>query len=95
MSHLLSNKSHKGEAVNKLKVYLNNKDVRIIALGDSQNDLPLLEYADISIVVPGKNGPNKYLQNGIDKNLFRLADAPHAKGWSNSVEDVIRNLKDL
>ncbi len=95
MSHLLSSNSHKGEAVNKLKVYLNNKDVRIIALGDSQNDLPLLEYADISIVVPGKNGPNKYLQNGIDKNLFRLADAPHARGWSNSVEDVIRNLKDL
>ena len=95
MSHLLSSNSHKGEAVNKLKVYLNNKDVRIIALGDSQNDLPLLEYADISIVVPGKNGPNKYLQNGIDKNLFRLADAPHAQGWSSSVEGVINDLNDL
>ena len=58
MSHLLSSKSHKGEAVNKLKLHLNNKDVKIIALGDSQNDLPLLEYADIPIVVPGRNGPN-------------------------------------
>ena len=92
MSHLLSSKSHKGEAVNKLKEYLQNKDVKIIALGDSQNDLPLLEYADISIVIPGKNGPNKYLQNGIDNGSFRLATAPHAEGWSKSVEDVIKDL---
>ena len=92
MSHLLSNKSHKGEAVNKLKLYLKNNDVNIIALGDSQNDLPLLECADISIVVPGKNGPNKYLQNGIDKGDFRLANAPHAEGWSNSVENIIKNI---
>ena len=92
MSHLLSNKSHKGEAVNKLKVHLKNKDVKIIALGDSQNDLPLLEYADISIVIPGKNGANKYLQNGIDKGYFKLANAPHALGWSNSIQDVINNI---
>ena len=95
MSHLLSSESHKGQAVNKLKVYLQNNDVKIIALGDSQNDLPLLEYADISIVIPGKNGPNKYLQNGIDNGSFRLANAPHAEGWSNSVEDVINDFKDL
>ncbi|MBW3041876.1 mannosyl-3-phosphoglycerate phosphatase-related protein YedP [Prochlorococcus marinus] len=95
MSHLLSNESHKGKAVNKLKLYLNNKDVKVVALGDSQNDLPLLEYADISIVVPGINGPNKYLQNGIDKGSFRLANAPHAQGWSNSVEDIINNINDL
>ena len=95
MSHLLSCESHKGKAVNKLKDYMRNKDVKIIALGDSQNDLPLLEYADISIVIPGKNGPNKYLQNGIDKGSFILANAPHAEGWANSVENVISNLKDL
>ena len=95
MSHLLSSQSHKGQAVNKLKVHLHNPDVKIIALGDSQNDLPLLEYADIAIVIPGKNGPNKYLQNGIDKGSFRLANAPHAEGWSNSVEDIINSFKDL
>ena len=95
MSHLLSSESHKGQAVNKLKIFLKNKDVKIIALGDSQNDLPLLEYADISIVIPGINGPNKYLQNGIDNGSFRLANAPHAEGWSKSVEDVVNNLKDL
>ena len=95
MSHLLSNKSHKGEAVNKLKLHLQNKDVKIIALGDSQNDLPLLEYADIPIVIPGKNGPNKYLQNGIDNGRFRLANAPNAQGWSNSIQDVINQINHL
>ena len=95
MSHLLSNKSHKGEAVNKLKRYLNNQDVKIIALGDSQNDLPLLEYADISIVIPGKKGANKHLQYGIDNGSFILANAPHALGWSNSIEDIICNLNIL
>jgi len=95
MSHLLSSQSHKGQAVNQLKVFLKNKDVKIIALGDSQNDLPLLEYADIPIVIPGKNGPNKYLQSGIDNGSFRLANSPHAEGWSNSVEEVISNLNAL
>ena len=95
MSHLLSRESHKGKAVNKLKGYLQNKDVRIIALGDSQNDLPLLEYADISIVIPSKHGPNKHLMKGIEKGSFILANAPHAEGWSNSVEDVICRLHDL
>tara|TARA_B100000579_G_scaffold165319_1_gene134266 strand:+ start:601 stop:1398 length:798 start_codon:yes stop_codon:yes gene_type:complete len=92
MSHLLSCKSHKGEAVNQLKLHLENRNVKIVALGDSQNDLPLLEYADISIVIPGKNGPNKYLQSGIDKGFFELANAPHAEGWSNSVEDIIKKI---
>ena len=95
MSHLLSNTSHKGEAVSKLKEHLQNQNVKIIALGDSPNDLPLLEYADISIVIPGKNGPNKYLQNGIDNGSFRLANAPHAEGWANSVQDIIKDFKDL
>ena len=95
MSHLLSSKSHKGHAVNKLKDFLQNKDVKVIALGDSQNDLPLLESADISIVIPGINGPNKYLQNGIDNGSFRLANAPHAEGWSNSVEEIINSFRDL
>ena len=95
MSHLLSNKSHKGKAVSQLKLHLKMKDVKIIALGDSQNDLPLLEYGDISIVIPGKNGPNKYLQHGIDRGDFILANSPHAKGWSNSINDIINDIYDL
>ena len=91
MSHLLCENSHKGKAVNKLKNHLHKPNIKIIALGDSQNDLPLLEYADISIVIPGKNGPNKYLIDGINKGDFILAKAPHAIGWADSVKNIIVN----
>ncbi len=91
MSHLLCKNSHKGKAVNKLKDYLNKPNIKIIALGDSQNDLPLLEYADISIVIPGNHGPNKYLIDGIDKGDFMLANAPNAFGWADSVRNIIEN----
>ena len=65
-------------------------NVKVIALGDSQNDLPLLEYADISIVIPGKHGPNKYLTSGISSGEFILANAPHAYGWADSVNSIIK-----
>ena len=91
MSHLLCENSHKGMAINKLKDYLHKPNIKIIALGDSQNDLPLLEYADISIVIPSKNGPNKYLIDGINKGKFILADSPHAYGWADSVRNIIQN----
>ncbi len=91
MSHLLCENSHKGQAVVKLKDYLNKPNIKIIALGDSQNDLPLLECADISIVIPGKHGPNKYLIDGIKRGSFILANAPHALGWADSVKYIIEN----
>ena len=89
MSHLLSKDSHKGLAVEKLKTFLDSKDVIIIALGDSQNDLPLLDIGDISIVVPSSNGANPSLQEGISKGKFMLANDIHAKGWSNSIRSII------
>ena len=91
MSHLLCENSHKGKAVNKLKDYLDKPNIKIIALGDSQNDLPLLESADISIVIPGKHGPNKYLIDGINSGDFILANEPHALGWANSLKNIIHN----
>tara|TARA_Y100001968_G_scaffold333927_1_gene401211 strand:- start:3236 stop:4039 length:804 start_codon:yes stop_codon:yes gene_type:complete len=89
MSHLLSVESHKGKAVNALKKYLNKSEAYVIALGDSQNDIPLLEVADKAIVVPGINGPNKFLEQGITDGDFILAPAPHAKGWSLAVSEAI------
>tara|TARA_Y100001968_G_C19408366_1_gene744977 strand:+ start:62 stop:862 length:801 start_codon:yes stop_codon:yes gene_type:complete len=89
MSHLLSVESHKGKAVQALKNHIDKPNLFVIALGDSQNDLPLLEAADKAIVVPGKNGPNKYLEPGIKNGDFILAPAPHAEGWSLAVSHAI------
>ncbi len=90
MSHLLAKGSHKGKAVNQLKKFFNLPEVKIIALGDSQNDLPLLEAADIAVVVPSEKGPNPILKEGIERGDFLLAPAPHAEGWSISVQELIK-----
>ncbi len=92
MSHLLCKNSHKGMAILKLKNYLKQPNKKIIALGDSHNDKPLLDMADISIVVPGQNGPNQSLVSGINRGDYVLANAPHAEGWSNSINSIIRNF---
>ncbi len=89
MSHLLGKGSHKGKAVIELKKFLNNRAAKVIALGDSQNDLPLLEVADIAVVVPGKDGPNVALKPGLDKGEFLLAPAPHSEGWALAVKALI------
>ena len=93
MSHLLGKGSHKGKAVIELKKFLDKPDVTIIGLGDSQNDLPLLEVADYAIVIPGNDGPNQSLIEGIQKGDFILAQAPHAEGWSLAIRDVLSNFK--
>ena len=58
MSHMLSINSNKGKAINALKNYSNNPNIKIIGLGDSPNDLPLLLNSDYKIVIPGPSGPN-------------------------------------
>ncbi len=92
MSHLLGKGSHKGKAVIELKKFLGQPDVNIIGLGDSHNDLPLLEVADHSIVIPGHDGPNQFLIDGIQKGHFILAPAPHAEGWAGAIRNLISNF---
>ena len=89
MSHLLDSASHKGNAVLALKRYYNNFDVKIIALGDSPNDLPLLEVADIPIVIPGINGPNISLLENINNKEIIVAKEAHSKGWAIEVKAII------
>lgn len=90
MSHLLDKRSHKGKAVNRLKEFFGGPTVYIIALGDSHNDLPLLQVADQAVVIPGFDGPNKSLEIGLRNGHFLLASEPHSKGWSNSVNKLIK-----
>ena len=89
MSHLLSRGSHKGKAVIALKKYLGCEDSYVIALGDSQNDVPLLEVADKAVLIPGPDGPNKLLLEGIKHKDFIIAPEPNALGWSIVVNKLI------
>ena len=92
MSHLLSINSNKGKAINTLKKYSNIQDIKVIGLGDSPNDLPLLLNSDIRIVIPGIEGPNLSLLDQLNDLEFTLASEPNGYGWKNEINKLINNL---
>ena len=89
MSHLLSINSDKGKAINELKKYSNNPNTKIIGLGDSPNDFPLLINSDFKIVIPGINGPNLSLLNKLKNYEFTLAERPNGHGWKHEITKLI------
>ena len=93
MSHLLSTNSNKGKAINTLKKYSNIKDIQIIGLGDSPNDLPLLLNSDFKIVIPGIDGPNLNLLDQLKNFEFTLASEPNGYGWKNEINKLINKLE--
>ena len=92
MSHLLSKNSSKGKAIKKLKEFSKNSDLKIIGLGDSPNDLPLLQEADYRIVISGINGPNKKLLEDLNDLNYVISKEPHGVGWQKEVKNILRNL---
>ena len=93
MSHLLSTNSNKGKAIKALRNYSNIKNIKIIGLGDSPNDLPLLLNSDIKIVIPGIDGPNLNLLDQLKDLEFTLASAPNGYGWKNEINKFINKLE--
>ena len=89
MAHLLGDGISKGRALAALKQRQGVPDVRVLALGDSPNDLPLLDVADVAVVVPGQRGPHPDLQAGIAAGRFQLARAPHSDGWAEAVRRLL------
>ena len=92
MSHLLSKNSSKGKAIKKLKEFSKNSNVKIIGLGDSPNDLPLLQEADYRIVISSINGPNKKLLEDLNDLNYVISEEPHGVGWQKEVKNILRNL---
>ena len=92
MSHLLDKSCHKGKAVLLLKTLLGKPNVKIIALGDSPNDKPLLEVADFPIVVPGAQGPNSCFHHELKTGKFMLAPAAHGEGWAKAVRMTLAKI---
>ena len=92
MSHLLSKNSNKGKAIIALKNYSNIQNIKIIGLGDSPNDLPLLLNSDIRIVIPGIDGPNLNLLDQLKDMEFTIASEPNGYGWKNEINNLINKL---
>ena len=94
LGHLLGAGVSKGRALQILKQRLGAPDVKVLALGDSPNDLPLLDAGDCAVVVPGSAGPHPELQAGVAEGRYQLAPAPHGEGWSAAVLRWIPGLQD-
>ena len=92
MSHMLSITSNKGKAINALKKYSNNPNIKIIGLGDSPNDLPLLLNSDHKIVILGPGGPNLKLLENLKSYNFTLAKEPNGYGWKYEINKLIKKL---
>ena len=92
MSHMLSINSNKGKAIKALKKYSNNPNIKIIGLGDSPNDLPLLLNSDYRIVIPSPGGPNLELLEKLNGYKFTLASDPNGYGWKSEINKLINKL---
>ena len=92
MSHMLSINSNKGKAIEALKTYANNPNIKIIGLGDSPNDLPLLLKSDYKIVIPSPIGPNLQLLEKLTDYKFTLAIEPNGYGWKSEINKLIDKL---
>lgn len=76
----IQGKSNKGSAINKLrKLYPHT--IKMVAIGDSQNDLDMLKEADISVVV--KAPGNKTLLEQYTPDYLTRSEAP--SGWVDAV----------
>ena len=83
--HLITEGQDKAKAMEVVKDFYDQKyqkNFTTIALGDSQNDLSMLENADVPILIPHPNG--SYISCAI-KNLIK-AKTPGPSGWNQALK---------
>ena len=90
--HLLGAQAGKGNAVQLLKqawmAAHPGDEVMTLGLGDSPNDLSMLEAVDIAVVVPGANGPHPQLA----EQGWKVAPAMGCVGWAKAVVAVAQDV---
>lgn len=67
-------------------------NITTLGLGDSPNDLSMLESVDIAVVIPGVRGPHPDLIPHIEKHGWRVAPMPGSKGWATVVGEIAENF---
>lgn len=86
--HLIGAGQDKGAAVRTLRRLAGNQSgprPLAIGIGDSENDLPMLQEVDIPVVIPRPDG------SCLDLSLPRLVVAawPGSRGWNGAVEEIL------
>jgi hypothetical protein len=84
-SHLIGGGAGKGKAVKELVArYQAQGTLTTVGLGNSPNDLEMLEAVDIPAIVPGKRGAHP----GLAGRGWQVAPAPGALGWAQVVREI-------
>ncbi|PZV09206.1 MAG: haloacid dehalogenase [Leptolyngbya sp.] len=92
-SHLIGGEAGKGRAVHQLvQLYQASgpeaQPITTIGLGNSPNDLDMLENVDHPIVLPSAHGPHPQLAD----RSWQIAPAPAPEGWAIAVESVLATV---
>lgn len=87
-SHLIGNNAGKGRAVRWLmEIYQSAaaaEKVVTVGLGNSPNDLEMLETVDIPIVIASSKG----VHPGLAKKGWQIAPSPGSQGWAEAVAGI-------
>jgi mannosyl-3-phosphoglycerate phosphatase len=88
----LTGQNDKGRAVRILKGLFADahpkKRLITVALGDSANDVPMLEQADIPVVIRKKTGDWMSLER-IDSVVY--SQNPGPKGWAEAIDQILQS----
>ena len=91
-SHLIGLNAGKGKAVEwVIKQYQRihpQTVIQTIGLGNSPNDLALLQAVNFPIIIPGKNGAHP----GLKQKGWLVASTPGAQGWATAVKLMLNSI---
>ncbi|EAW34073.1 mannosyl-3-phosphoglycerate phosphatase [Lyngbya sp. PCC 8106] len=92
-SHLISREAGKGKAVQWLVQQYHNcqpeAKIMTVGLGNSPNDLAMLEVVEIPVIIPGHKGPHP----GLENRGWEVATASGCQGWANAVIEICNSFK--
>ncbi len=85
-SHLIGSNSGKGKAINWLmeNYQWQGEKIVTVGLGNSPNDLEMLENVEIPIIIPGKKG----IHPGLEGRDWKVAPFSGCKGWAAVLEEI-------
>lgn len=91
-SHLIGDQAGKGGAVqwlvNRYQQVNRGESITTIGLGNSPNDLAMLEVVDIPIIIPGIKG----VHPGLTNQGWKVAPFPGSVGWGVAVAEEVKGL---
>ncbi len=92
-SHLIGPEAGKGNAVKRLvELYQSilpaDETIVTIGLGNSPNDLDMLDHVDHPIVLPGVKGPHPQLS----ERGWEVAPSPAPQGWVEAVTAICKRF---